>query len=304
MLEIVVRAAMGTLLLAFVVQLCLWALRVRRPKLLLSAWTAVLAASVTMPAISSTIPLSGATAARAWEPHWIVAWGTWLTGIYAFVAALLLLRLLRGLALSWNMLRSTQPVVADWAASRKLRTSTWISAPVTVGSHVLLPAECVNWDARMRRAVLAHEGAHVARGDFYLQLLSQVHRSVFWFSPLAWWLDERLTALAELASDDVAIEALGNCAGYAAILRDLARLPRASFIGVTMARPVTVRQRLARIMAEEHPHSNLLRDEQEKEIYHEENRGHPVARSIRHRPIVRLHNRVGHQNGRQVLHVV
>jgi hypothetical protein len=71
-----------------------------------------------------------------------------------------------------------------------------------------------------------------------------------------------------------------------------------------MARPVTVRQRLARIMAEEHPHSNSLRDEQEKEIYHEENRGHPVARSIRHRPIVRLHNRVGHQNGRQVLHVV
>jgi beta-lactamase regulating signal transducer with metallopeptidase domain len=165
MLEIVVRAAMGTMLLAFVVQLCLWALRVRRPKLLLSAWTAVLAASVAMPAISSTIPLFGATAARAWEPHWIVAWSTWLTGIYAFVAALLLLRLLRGLALSWNMLRSTQPVVADWAAGRKLRTSTWISAPVTVGGHVLLPAECVNWDARMRRAVLAHEGAHVARGD-------------------------------------------------------------------------------------------------------------------------------------------
>ena len=304
MLEIVVRAAMGTMLLAFVVQLCLWALRVRRPKLLLSAWTAVLAASVAMPAISSTIPLFGATAARAWEPHWIVAWSTWLTGIYAFVAALLLLRLLRGLALSWNMLRSTQPVVADWAAGRKLRTSTWISAPVTVGGHVLLPAECVNWDARMRRAVLAHEGAHVARGDFYLQLLSQVHRSVFWFSPLAWWLDGRLTALAELASDDAAIEALGNRPGYAAILRDVARLPRASFIGVTMARPATVRQRLARIMAEEHPHSNSLRDEQEKEIYHEENRGHPVARSIRHRPIVRLHNRVGHQNGRQVLHVV
>ena len=46
MLEVVVRAAICTLLLAFVVQLCLRTLRVRRPKLLLSAWTAVLVAPI------------------------------------------------------------------------------------------------------------------------------------------------------------------------------------------------------------------------------------------------------------------
>lgn len=167
------------------------------------------------------------------------------------MASLFLLRLLLGLILSWRMLRATHPVRENWAAGKRLRTSTWICAPVTVGSHVLLPAECVNWDARRRRAVLAHEEAHIARGDFYVQLLSQVNRSVFWFSPQAWWLHRRLTALAELASDDAAIDALGDRPGYAAILLDVARLPRNPPLGVAMARPATVSQRIERILAEE-----------------------------------------------------
>ena len=292
MLEVVVRAAICTLLLAFVVQLCLWTLRVRHPKLLLAPWTAVLVASVAMPAlqraipsaaptllsrsfsragivnssvrapplpfsvisssiISSAISPSDATTARASEPHQTFAWRRWLTGAYVLVAALLLLRPLLGLILSWRMLRATHPVREDWAAGKRLRTNTWICAPVTVGSNVLLPAECVNWDERRRQAVLAHEESHIARGDFYIQLLSQVNRSVFWFSPLAWWLHRRLTALAELASDDAAIEALGDRPGYAAILLDVARLPRTPSISVAMARPATVSQRIERILAEE-----------------------------------------------------
>ncbi len=142
MLEIVVRAAIATLLLAFVVQLGLWALRVRQPKLLLSAWAAVLIASMAMPAISSQMSRLGAAAALALAPHQIFAGSKWLTGIYLLVAALLLLRLSRGLALSWRMLRATQPVAADWVAGTMVRTSirtcTWIGAPVTIGVNLLL----------------------------------------------------------------------------------------------------------------------------------------------------------------------
>jgi beta-lactamase regulating signal transducer with metallopeptidase domain len=294
MLEIVVRAAICTLLLALVVKLCLWTLRVRHPKLLLSAWTAVLIASVAMPVlqrlpsavpaplsrsfspvgivnpevaaplpplsvISSTIFSSGATAARGLKTNRQIAWRTWLTDGYVLVATLLILRLLLGLVLSLRMLRATQPVSAEWAVGRKLRTSTWIGAPVTIGTSVLLPAECVNWDTRRRQAVLAHEGSHVARGDFYVQLLSQVNRAVFWFSPLAWWLHGRLTVLAELASDDAAIEALGDRPSYAAILLDIAGLPRNRSIGVAMARPTTVSQRIERILAQEMPPGRVSR---------------------------------------------
>jgi len=259
MLEIFVEAAIGTQVLALAVQLGLWTLRVRRPKLLLSIWTAVLIASMAMPAILSAMSPLDAGAMRASEPHWILAGSKWPAGIYLIVTVLLVLRLLSRLTLSLKMLRATRPVAADWAIGNRLRSNTWIGAPVTIGSHVLLPAECVNWDARRRRAVLEHQAAHVARGDFYVQLLSQIHRSVFWFSPLAWWLHRQLTALSELASDDAAIATLGDRPSYAAILRDIARLPRISFMGVAMARPATARQRIARLMTDEQLNANFSR---------------------------------------------
>jgi bla regulator protein blaR1 len=301
MLEIVVRAAIGTQILALAVQLGLWTLRVRQPKLMLSAWIAVLIASLAMPAILLAMSSSDAGAVPASEPHWMLVGSKWPAGIYLSVSVLLLLRLMWRLALSLRMLRATRPVAADWAIGGKLRTSTWIGAPVTVGRHVLLPAECVNWDARRRCAILAHQAAQVARGDFHVQLLSQLHRSVFWFSPLSWWLHWRLTALSELASDDDAIAALGDRRSYAAILRDIARLPGISFMGVRMARGATLRRRIARFMTDEQPNASHAKREG---IHREENGRHPVARNIRHRAVVRFHDRLGHQDERPMLRVV
>ena len=57
------------------------------------------------------------------------------------------------------------------------------------------------WDLAKRRAVLAHEGAHVANRDFYVLLLASLNRAVFWFSPFAWWQLARLAELAEIISD-------------------------------------------------------------------------------------------------------
>lgn len=312
MLEVVVRAALCTLLLAFLIQLCLRALRVRHAQLLLSTWTAVLIASMAMPALLRTMPsivpaplsrsfsmanvMTGrtlmssvtnsgassvaaainpaatsprsaspavsaphATAPHAEKPQQPLRWRAWLTAAYVLVTSVLLFRLLLGLGLSWRLLRAACPVDDGWAADKtnvkirtslNIRTSTWVSAPVTIGATVLLPAECANWDARQCQAVLAHEASHVARGDFYVQLLSQLNRALFWFSPLSWWLHRRLAALAELASDDAAIEALGDRPGYAAILLDVARLVRTPSLGVAMARPATVSLRIERILAE------------------------------------------------------
>jgi hypothetical protein len=309
-LETVLPAAMGALPLAAAVQPVLKTLRLQRPALKLSAWTAVLLASMAMPAFAPFAP----AAARAWLPHPIQAWSGWLTGFYVTVAALLLLRLLRDLLLSWRMLRAARPLAANWATTNTLRTgtlrtstlrtSTWIGAPVTVGHHVLLPAECVNWDARKRRAIIAHQAAHAARGDFYVLILSQLHCAVFWFSPHAWWLHRQLAALVELASDDVAITELGDGPFHAAILHDVARLPQPPFFGVTMARPATVRQRVARIMAQQHSNSLSPRNQQRGVVHHEANDNHPVARDVHHRRVVQLHARLRHKDERQVLHVV
>jgi beta-lactamase regulating signal transducer with metallopeptidase domain len=209
------------------------------------------------PVALSNSPPPVASASRAFD------WKAWVTEVYLSVAAVLLFRLLLGLGLSWKLLRSAHPVVDDWVAcgpipkSGRIRTSARVSAPVTIGFTVLLPIECVNWDARRMQAVLAHEASHVARGDFYIQLLSQLNRLVFWFSPLSWWLHARLTSLAELASDDAAVEAVGDRPAYASILLEVARLAevaqfaRANAMSVAMARPSLVCQRIERILSEQ-----------------------------------------------------
>src|SRR4029077_21078571 len=117
------------------------------------------------------------------------------------------------------------------------------------GSTILLPPECFEWSAAKRQAVLSHEGAHVAHGDFYVLLLAVLNRAVFWFSPFAWWQLTRLANLAEVISDDAAIEVLNDRPSYAGILLDVASNLHPAPAGLAMARPGTVRLRVERILA-------------------------------------------------------
>jgi beta-lactamase regulating signal transducer with metallopeptidase domain len=275
MLEALLGAALRTVLLALLVELCLRALRVRHPQLLLAAWTAVLAASLAMPMMQRyaliTVPVaidlpvsfadlpggeSPAMAAADPAPpavavHGGTAWRLWLMGFYLIGAGAMLVRLLVGVVLSWNLVRTARPLPDAWAAGGHVRISAAISAPVTVGGSIVLPTDCVGWAAATRRAVLAHERAHVAGGDFYLLLLSQLNRALFWFNPMSWWLHGRLASLAELTSDDAAMDALGDGPGYAAILLDMARRSAPVRGAVAMARPSTVCRRIERILAQD-----------------------------------------------------
>jgi putative ABC transport system substrate-binding protein len=131
--------------------------------------------------------------------------------------------------------------------------------PVTIGSTILLPADCPDWSAVKRSAVLAHENSHVACGDFLILLLAVLHRAVFWFNPLSWWLLRRLAELAEAISDDAAIEVLGDRPAYAAILLDVARDVRPTSLGIAMARVRTVHRRIERILAAAAPSSRISR---------------------------------------------
>jgi hypothetical protein len=284
MLEALLGAALRTLLLACLVELGLRLLRVRHPQLLLAAWTAVLMASLAMPVlqryalITVPVPISipvavdqplsladlpgGETAAMAAvggvtpadaaapapsEPAWRLP----LTAGYLMVAGAMLVRLLVGVVLSWKLLRAARPIGDAWAAGGRVRASAAIGAPVTVGGSIVLPDDCAGWAAATQRAVLAHERAHVAGGDFYLLLLSQLNRALFWFNPLSWWLHRRLASLAEMTSDDAAMQALDDGPGYAAILLDMARRSAPVHGAVAMARPSTVCRRIERILAQD-----------------------------------------------------
>ncbi|HMJ31510.1 MAG TPA: M56 family metallopeptidase [Xanthobacteraceae bacterium] len=192
---------------------------------------------------------SGVTASGSDAISGAFDWREVIAGIYIVVAGVLLLRLLIGLVLTWRLTRRARPVSDRWAAGADVRVSDAVGMPVTFGSTILLPPECFEWSAGKRQAVLLHEGSHVAHGDFYVLLLAVLNRAVFWFSPLAWWQLARLADLAELISDDAAIEVVQDRPCYAGILLDVASNGQRVPAGLAMARSRTVPRRVERILA-------------------------------------------------------
>jgi hypothetical protein len=177
-------------------------------------------------------------------------WRALSAAIYVLVAGVMLLRLLTGLLLSVRIVRAARPIHEGWAAGADVRLSDDVAMPVTFGSTVLLPGEYTDWSEAKRLAVLSHERAHVAHRDFYVLLLAALNRAVFWFNPLAWWQLFRIAELAEIISDDAALEILDDRPSYAGILLDLASSIDEPPVAIAMARACTLCTRVERILAE------------------------------------------------------
>jgi beta-lactamase regulating signal transducer with metallopeptidase domain len=88
--------------------------------------------------------------------------------------------------------------------------------------RILLPGEWREWPAEKLRVVLAHESAHARRHDPAIGLVAAVNKCIFWFHPLAWWLERRLAVLAEHAADDAGLAASPDAGSYARVLLQVA----------------------------------------------------------------------------------
>ena len=100
--------------------------------------------------------------------------------------------------------------------------------------------------------MLAHELAHARRRDPLIALIVAVNKCLFWFHPLAWWLERRLPVLAEHAADDAALAVSFDTQAYARLLLDAAaRLDSAGnrliWHSAAMSGPV-VAQRVRRVL--------------------------------------------------------
>ena len=276
MLDILGEAALRTFLLAGVVQCVLWLLRVRQAQLLVATWTIVLASSMTMPLLLRFTPLcfpldtalprtliDGAAdllqqpllqappVNPVVEVQMQPSIRPWLEAVYVVVGCGIMLRVVLGVGLSFRLLARAVPVRPEWAAGMRVRISRDVVGPVTIAHVIVLPTDVVDWSAETRRAVLAHERAHVARWDFAMLVMSQLNRALFWFSPLSWWLHRRLVALTELASDDQAIAATGDRLGYAEVLLEMGQRSGPSPRGPAMARLSTLPRRIDRILLDQ-----------------------------------------------------
>jgi TonB family protein len=88
---------------------------------------------------------------------------------------------------------------------------------------VMLPAAARGWANDRVRIVLAHELAHIERGDWAVQLAAEALRSVYWFNPLVWITCRRLRVESERACDDAVLRCGVEGPEYATHLLDLVR---------------------------------------------------------------------------------
>lgn len=146
-----------------------------------------------------------------------------------------------------------------------------ITVPLALGSGpgcVLLPLDWRSWDDAKLRAALAHETAHLRRHDWSVRLWSLAARSVFWFHPVVWWLEQHLSALAEACCDEEGARSIGDPTRYAGILMEFVRVAgpvrgRLVLAGLAMAqsgvRGSTMKHRLDRILSAGSPGRGVVR---------------------------------------------
>lgn len=169
----------------------------------------------------------------------------WLLGTWALGVILLSARFLG----SWIRVqrlrrRSASPVPAAWhlVLSRlcrelklfrtvRLLQSAAVEVPTALGwlrPIILLPACALTGLAPLQlEAILAHELAHIRRGDFLVNLLQSLVEVLLFYHPAVWWLSGRIRAERELCCDDVAAALCGDPLILARALTDLEALREA-----------------------------------------------------------------------------
>jgi RND family efflux transporter MFP subunit len=272
--------------------LLLWALRVKDPVIRLTAWTAMLFGSLAIPALTAALPKVPLAMVRLAVPRFSARpvaepvvvpdtapigpvsrqnggfakpgnrgiarfdWARAAVTIYSLAALALALRVSVGLAIGLRLLRSSR-ATGRATGGIEIRESDRVAAPVTLGiarPAIVLPGDWRQWAGAKLDAVVAHELSHIRRHDPAVQLLSAIHRALLWYSPLTWFLHQRIVRAAEEASDDAAVAASGDRALYAEVLLDFMQgaggssVQGTGWLGVPMSRYGRPDKRIHRIL--------------------------------------------------------
>jgi len=233
-MTILLESAIRVTLIAAIIGLVLFAMRIKTASVRHAVWASVVVLMLLLPALvtwgpRASIPvLSPARPAVTFlpppSPAGLVTTtpagppsipspspareGGGYIAIYLFGVGVFLLRLAIG-TIRANRLTSSSCVV-----------------PVTVGllhPRIILPERSREWRQAQLDAVLAHEGEHIRRRDPLFQWIALLNRAIFWFHPLAWWLERQLSGLAEEACDAAVIARGYDPKEYSEYLLDLAK---------------------------------------------------------------------------------
>jgi beta-lactamase regulating signal transducer with metallopeptidase domain len=206
------------------------------------------------------------------EPYLLTAWAA---GVLLFAG-----RLLVG-ALGVARLRQSRlplPVkIAALAAplGKRLRLnaeslvfiSRDVSEAMAVGflkPLVLIPA---SWITEMPldvlEAVIAHELAHLARHDLWVNGFQRVVETLLFYHPAVWWLSQRVRSERELCADELAVAATGKRLEYVQALQHIAAQRQADLRPLLAAflrgdRNMRLLQRVRQVLGEASTNSSRL----------------------------------------------
>ncbi len=236
-----------------------------------AVWTLVTAGMLAMSVAIATLPAIPVRVMRpavrpvnftvappvtfAAAPARVSPWEMVLEGLYTLGVAMFAGRLAYGYRMTSRLARGSRRIARF--GGEAVHESEDVVVPLTTGwwrPMILLPTGWETWPPEKLDAVLVHERNHVRRGDWAIAVLAGVNRSVFWFHPLAWWLEARLKVLAEEACDDASLPHVASRELYAEVLVEIAAAlrggGRVAGDGVAMAKGAEVGMRVERILDE------------------------------------------------------
>ena len=152
----------------------------------------------------------------------------------------------------------------DVLPERTVRVAEDAAVPVPMAvwageAVVLLPRGWAAWPPERLAHVLAHEEAHVLRGDWFTQTFVQASVALMWPSPLAHMLARRARSLAEEAADDLVVAGGADRCAYATSLLAIARAATNPAWGVPMASKPDVARRIELILRDSVERTSLTR---------------------------------------------
>jgi TonB family protein len=223
-------------------------------------------------------PAQAVTAGLPRERAAFVRGGNWPAHVWRFVPVVWLGGALIGivvlgtglLRLAWIERRARPLASARWVQmSGQLSRDLGVRRPVRLleADHptilaawgwsrptIMMPRGADTWPADRVEVVLRHELAHVARGDWMVQIVAEILRALNWFNPLVWLAAARLRLESERACDDDVIERGVEGPEYAAQLVALARSLQSrrrwspTFPAPAMARPSSLERRVTAML--------------------------------------------------------
>lgn len=140
-----------------------------------------------------------------------------------------------------------RPVVLLQSEHRALLATWGLFQP-----KVLLPASAREWPEDRIRVVVAHELAHIRRGDWLVQMMADLLRSAYWFNPLVWIVCRRLRLESEHACDDAVlnrgVESLDYATHLLYVARTVATQHHTRLPAPAMARPSSLERRMSAML--------------------------------------------------------